>query len=314
MPLYREKLPQLSGDIFLSDAGIETDIIFNHGMPIREFAAHTLLAEPAGRKVLESYFGGFVDLAHRLNCGLVLDTVTWKAHRHWAEDLQESIEFLHQANLQAVAMIADMRAAAANEKPIVLNAPIGPRGDAYAPEQAIPADSAEAYYGEQLGWLCETEIDMVTGLTFTQSSEAVGLVRAARNAGLPCVISFTVETDGRLPTGETLRHAIDHVDGETGYGPAYYMINCAHPDHFRHVLDEGHWRRRIRGIRANASRCSHAELDEAEVLDDGDPQELARQYADLRHAMPWLNVFGGCCGSDLRHVAEIGRRVTALAA
>ncbi|MEZ5679943.1 MAG: homocysteine S-methyltransferase family protein [Erythrobacter sp.] len=313
MTTYRNKLPQLSHKLFFTDAGIETDIIFNRAMEIREFAAHTLLADKCGREVLREYFRGFIELADRFDAGLVLDTVTWKAHRHWAKDLGESVPFLHQANRDAVAFIAALREEATNAQPIVLNAPIGPRGDAYAPEQRISADSAEAYYAEQLGWLAETEIDMVTGLTFTQASEATGLVRAAAKVHLPCVISFTVETDGHLPTGETLRDAIAQVDGETGNGPAYFMVNCAHPDHFAPALQAGDWRKRIRGIRANASRCSHAELDEADTLDDGNPAELAEQYAQLRDRMPWLNVFGGCCGSDLRHVTAIARNLNEMA-
>lgn len=311
MPKYRNQLPQLSGDLFLTDAGIETDIIFNRGIAIREFAAHTLLAHPVGRQALKDYFSGFINLAKQGGTGLILDTVTWKAHRHWAADLEETISFLHDANRSAVALIAELRELADSPHPIVLNAPIGPRGDAYAPEKRIGANEAKDYYSEQLGWLSRTEIDMVTGLTFTQSSDAIGLVSAAQSQGLPCVISFTVETDGRLPTGETLRDAIAHVDGETGNGSAYFMVNCAHPDHFAHVLQAGDWRKRIRGIRANASRCSHAELDECETLDDGDPAELAEQYAQLRERMPWLNVFGGCCGSDLRHVTSIAQRMTA---
>ena len=313
MRKYRNNLPQLSGDLFLTDAGLETDIIFNRGIAIREFAAHTLLADPVGRRALETYFDGFIGLAKQLGAGLVLDTVTWKAHRHWAADLDESLSHLEDVNRLAVAFIANLRALADNPQPIVLNAPIGPRGDAYAPETRIGADEAERYYSQQLGWLAQTEIDMITGLTFTQSAEAIGLVRAAEGHGLPCVISFTVETDGRLPTGETLRDAIAHVDGETGNGPAYFMVNCAHPDHFAHVLQAGDWRKRIRGIRANASRCSHAELDESDTLDDGNPAELAEQYAQLRDRMPWLNVFGGCCGSDLRHVTAIARRLDEMA-
>ena len=308
-PLYRQALPQLSGDMFLTDAGIETDLIFNHGIEIREFAAHTLLPDAAGRSALERYFTGFIDLAARHDAGMILDTVTWKAHRHWSADLNEDVAFLRRANVDAVTMIADLRNQADNRQPIVLNAPIGPRGDAYAPDQIIGADAAESYYAEQLGWLVETAVDMVTGLTFTQSGEAAGLVRAARSAGLPCAISFTVETDGRLPTGEKFEDAVSHVDDVTDGGPAYYMINCAHPDHFADVMAKGDWRRRIRGVRANASRLSHAELDECCDLDAGDPAELAEQYAELKWAMPWLNIFGACCGADLRHVTRIAEAV-----
>jgi len=308
MPSYRNALPQLDGGLFFTDAGLETDLIFNHGIEIREFAAHTLLPDLVGRAALERYFEEFLALAKSMQAGFILDTVTWKAHRHWAADLGETPAQLKAANEEAVALAAQLRDRAGNAQPIVLNAPIGPRGDAYRPERRISADDAEAYYAEQLGWLAATEIDMVTGTTFTQASEAVGLVRAAGAAALPVAISFTVETDGRLPDGQPLKEAIEQVDAETGSTAAYFMVNCAHPDHFAEAID-GTWARRLRGIRANASRRSHAELDEAPELDAGDPQELGRIYASLAQRLPWLNIFGACCGADLRHVAEIASAV-----
>jgi len=310
MSMYRDELPQLSGDLFLTDAGLETDLIFNHGIDIREFASHTLLPDPHGREALANYFRGFLSLANEHDAGFVLDSQTWKAHPHWAEDLAETELELRQANKHSVAFISKLRDEfSGNSKPIVLNGNIGPRGDAYAPETMLAAREAEEYHANQIGWLAETEIDMVTALTFTQSDEAIGVVRAAQSAGLPVVVSFTVETDGRLPTGQPLNEAIEAVDDATEAAAAYFMVNCAHPDHFSDVLDDSAWSRRIRGLRCNASRLSHAELDECEVLDDGDPEELARQYKAITSIMPWLNVFGGCCGSDLRHVAKIARAV-----
>jgi S-methylmethionine-dependent homocysteine/selenocysteine methylase len=308
MPRYRHLLPQLSGDIFLADAGVETDLIFNHGIEIREFAAHTLLPMPEGRAALSRYFEGFLSLANQQNTGFILDTVTWKAHRHWAEKLGETDGELKAANEGNVRFIADLRERfSGNAKPIVLNAVIGPRGDAYRPEAAITMDSAEQYFSQQLGWLAGTEIDMVTALTFNQAGEAAGLAKAASNVGLPAVISFTVETNGALPNGQSLADAITEVDAATRKYPAYYMVNCAHPDHFSDTFLDAPWAKRIRGIRANASRRSHAELDAAPELDAGNPHELAQQYRALADRMPWLNVFGGCCGSDLRHVTEIAR-------
>ena len=311
MSKYRNELPQLSGDLFLTDAGIETDLIFNHGIEIREFAAHTLLPDRHGREAVANYFRGFLSLANDYDAGFVLDSQTWKAHPHWAEDLAETEQELREANKRSIAFIAKLRDEfSENSKPIVLNGNIGPRGDAYAPESMLAAREAEEYHASQVGWLAETEVDMVTALTFTQSDEAIGVVRAARSVGLPAVVSFTVETDGRLPTGQPLNEAIEAVDDATEAAAAYFMVNCAHPDHFFDVLDGAAWSRRIRGLRCNASRLSHAELDECEVLDDGDAEELARQYKAIALAMPWLNVFGGCCGSDLRHVAKIAKAVS----
>ncbi|MCC6751536.1 MAG: homocysteine S-methyltransferase family protein [Deltaproteobacteria bacterium] len=308
MPQHRNRLPQLSGDLFLTDAGVETDLIFNHGIEIREFAAHTLLPTPHGRAALTRYFEGFLDLAKERHAGFVLDSVTWKAHGHWAKSLGAHAEQLRAANEDAIRFIADLRARySTNAKPIVLNGVIGPRGDAYRPEATIAMEAAEEYFSEQLSWLAATEADMVTALTFNQAGEAAGLARAARAVGMPAVISFTVETHGALPTGQTLADAIAQVDEATDSFPAYYMINCAHPDHFTGVLHDAPWARRIRGVRANASRKSHAELDASTALDSGDPKELAGQYRHLAQQMPWLNVFGGCCGSDLHHVTEIAR-------
>ena len=307
---FRNALPQLDGGFFLTDAGLETDLIFNHGIEIREFAAHTLLPDSAGRKALADYLGRFLALAADLDTGFVLDSQTWKAHPHWGGDLGATDDELEAANRESVAFIAALRDEHSNDgRQIVLIGVIGPRGDAYAPEADIAAQEAEDYHAQQIGWLADTQIDMVTALTFTQAAEAIGVVRAARAAGLPAVISFTVETNGALPSGQSLSEAIRAVDAATDSGAADFMVNCAHPDHFFDVFDDADWVRRVRGLRCNASRLSHAELDECETLDDGNPVELAMQYRILVRRMPWLNVFGGCCGTDIRHVAELANEV-----
>jgi len=311
MSRFRSGLPQLSGSVYLTDAGIETDLIFNRGIEIREFAAHTLLPDPKGRRAVAEYLRGFLSLANERNTGFILDSQTWKAHPHWAGDLKCSTEDLQHANLDAIALLVDLRDEfSGNQQPIVINGLIGPRGDAYAPEEELTVDDAKRYHSTQIGWLADTEVDMVTALTFTQSTEAAGAVQAARAHSLPIVVSFTVETDGRLPTGESLKDAIRKVDDETDGAAAYFMVNCAHPDHFFGVFDGKEWVKRVRGIRCNASRMSHAELDECEVLDDGNPEEMASQYRALIDRMPWINVLGGCCGSDLRHVSRIAKAIT----
>ena len=311
MTITRNALPQLAGELFLCDGGIETDLIFNQGIEIREFAAHTLLPDEQGREALANYFRGFLKLARESGTGFILDSQTWKAHRHWADDLGATEEELKQANLDSIAFIAGLREEFRdNQKPIVLNALLGPRGDAYTPDSEIATHEAEDYHSEQIGWLAGTDVDMVTATTFTQSDEAIGVVRAANKVGLPAVVSFTVETEGGLPAGQALSEAIEAVDQATNNGPAYFMVNCAHPEHFMHVLSDTRWSRRIHGLRCNASRKSHAELDQSETLARGYPVELATLYKRIRATMPWLNVFGGCCGSDLRHVVEIARVMT----
>jgi S-methylmethionine-dependent homocysteine/selenocysteine methylase len=310
MTSYGAGVPEPGSGLYLTDAGLETDLVFNRGIEIRELAAHTLLDDPVGRAALADSLRGFLALARDTGTGFVLDSPTWKAHPHWAHDLRTTDAELEQANHDAVAFIVDLRTEfAGNPGPIVLNGLVGPRGDAYAPKASVAADEAEDYHTTQIGWLAETDVDMVTALTFTQSAEAIGAVRAARDFDLPIVVSFTVETDGSLPTGETLEHAIDAVDAATDGAAEYFMVNCAHPDHFAGLIENVPWARRIHGLRCNASRLGHAELDDAEVLDAGNVEELAADYGELFEAMPWLQVFGGCCGTDLRHVTAIARTV-----
>jgi homocysteine S-methyltransferase len=316
MPMspHRRALPQVSGGLFLADGGLETDLIFNHGVEIREFAAHTLLPDAGTRARVAAYFRPFLALAREHDAGFILDSQTWKAHPHWADALGATEAELRDANRESIAFISDIRDEFAHGgQPILLNGIIGPTSDAYAPEGHVTADEAERYHARQIEWLAGTAVDMITATTFPRADEAIGLVRAARRAGLPVVVSFTVETDGRLATGMPLADAVRRVDDATEGGAAYFMVNCAHPDHFFHVFDGSEWTRRIRGLRCNASRRSHAELDASTELDDGSPEELGRRYRDLRQRMPWVNVLGGCCGSDLRHVTAIARAASTRA-
>ena len=297
-------LPQLSGDrLFLTDGGLETTLIFHLGLELPDFAAFDLLRDDTGAEALRRYYESYIAIAREHGAGIVLDTATWRASRDWGERLGYSPEELAEANRRAVALIEELRALNP-DVPAVLDGVIGPRGDGYVVGETMTPEEAEAYHSEQIGTFAGTAADMVSAITMTYADEAVGIARAAQAAGLPAAISFTVETDGRLPSGQPLGEAIEQVDAETESAPAYFMINCAHPTHFEGVL-EGPWLERVRGIRANASRMSHEELDAAEELDEGDPDELAAQYRALRDRLPNATVLGGCCGTDDRHVAAI---------
>jgi homocysteine S-methyltransferase len=303
-------LPQLSGGLYVTDGGLETDLIFNRGVELPEFAAFVLLDDAAGLRALMDYYEGFFDIARNHGTGFILDTPTWRANRDWGERLGYDRARLADANRRWADVIAELRDAWSwEELPIVLGASIGPRGDGYVPGEQMSPGEAAAYHGEQIGTFAGTRVEMVTAMTLNYAEEAVGVAQAAAEHGLPSVISFTVETDGRLPTGQPLGEAIDRVDAETGGAPAYFMVNCAHPTHFEHVLEGGVCRERIRGIRANASMMSHAELDGANELDTGDPDELADGYSRLRERLPNLTVLGGCCGTDHRHVAAVAARL-----
>ena len=305
-PRYRLALPQLGGEVFLTDGGIETTLIFHEGLDLPHFGAFHLLANEAGREALRRYFAGHAALARRHRVGFILESATWRANADWGRRLGYDAEELARANRQAIELLAELRADLETAAtPMVVSGCVGPRGDGYDPGQLMDADQAFAYHREQIEVFAGTDADMVTAITMTNTSEAIGVARAARAAGLPSAISLTVETDGRLPTGQPLEEAIREIDRATDGSPAYYMINCAHPTHFMDILDGGDWMERLRGLRANASRCSHAELDEATELDEGDPEELGRQYAELRRRFPGITVLGGCCGTDRRHIERI---------
>lgn len=303
------ELPHLHPAPFLTDGGLETTLIFHRGLKLPEFAAFTLLADEKGRDELRHYYEPYIELARRFGTGFVLESPTWRASPGWAPALGYSESELDQANHAAIDLMVELRDANPDVRPMPISGCIGPQGDGYNPQEILSAAGAEEYHSTQIGTFGDTAADLVTAVTMTYAEEAIGIVRAAAVHDLPAVISFTVETDGRLPSEEPLGEAIERTDAETGAGAAYFMINCAHPTHFAETLENGgEWRNRIRGLRANASRMSHQELDEAPELDDGDPEDLGSRYEGLRATLPMLNVLGGCCGTDHRHIEAIGEQ------
>jgi homocysteine S-methyltransferase len=307
MQSYRSALPQLSVDPFLTEVGIETSLIFYDGIDLPCFATFPLLETDDGRRTLRAYYRPLLRLAQDHHTGFILDTLTWRANADWGAHLGYDAAALAQANRRAVDFAIEVARELADPRyPLVLNGSIGPRGDGYQPERRMTASEAERYHSVQIATLSETALDMVTVFTLNYIDEAIGIALAAHAHDIPAVLSFTVETDGRLPSGDSLRSAIEAVDRATGASPAYYMINCAHPSHFEPTLGEGGaWRERIVGLRANASAKSHAELDASTAIDAGDPRDLAVGYLALRARLPRLRVLGGCCGTDCRHLEAI---------
>ena len=307
MDTHRQALPQLTGNVLLTDGGLETDLISHRGFDLPHFAAFPLLADAAGRSALRDYYAAYAGVAHEHGIGLVLESPTWRANSDWAPLLGYSLDELDDANRDAIELMREIRSTHRERvTPIVVSGCVGPRGDGYVVGSAMATDEAERYHSRQINVFAQAGVDQVTAITMTYVDEAVGIVRAARTAGVPVAISFTVETDGCLPSGQPLAEAIRHVDEATDGGSAYFMINCAHPSHFAHVLDpDAGWTGRIVGLRANASKLSHAELDDAEELDEGDPIDLGEHHAKLRSLLPNVAVLGGCCGTDHRHVGEI---------
>lgn len=306
--MTRQALPHLDGDrLFITDGGLETELVFHDGRDLPCFAAFPLLEQPDTRARLRRYYDGYLDIARRHDAGFLVETPTWRASPDWGRELGYSQRRLEDANRAAVELAEAVRAAAASDGVIaVVSGCVGPRGDGYDPSSAMTPDEAEDYHSVQIGTFTDTSADQITAMTITNAAEAIGIVRAAAAAGIPAAMSFTVETDGTLPSGQPLREAIEQVDAETGSSAAYFMVNCAHPTHFASALDDdGPWRNRLVALRANSSTRSHAEIDEATELDEGDPAELGAQHAALRDRLPAVRLLGGCCGTDARHVSAI---------
>lgn len=307
---YRNTLPLIGDEIFLTDGGLETTLVFHHNLELPLFAAFDLLTAKHGQDLLRNYYSSYLAFAKENNQSFLLESPTWRASLDWATQLGYSKNELNALNKYAIEFMVELRNeyVSPNTK-IVISACVGPRGDGYNPSHCMTALQAQDYHSAQIETFAETDADLVSAMTINYVDEAIGIVHAAQHANKPIVIAFTTETDGKLPTGTSLKEAIETVDNETGGGPIYYMINCAHADHFRDQLEiKSNWVNRIRSIRANASRRSHAELDECEELDRGDPLEFGKSYRELRQHFPQLTVLGGCCGTDIEHIHEIHRQ------
>jgi len=307
MTMYRNALPQLNGSLFLTDGGLEITLIFNHGINLPYFAAFDLLKTDIGKQIIRDYYTDYINIAKKSRTGFILESPTWRANADWGDQLGYSKLSLALINMMAIKQLNEIREEhQSTYVPIVISGCIGPRGDGYNPEFLMTPREAEKYHSEQIATFSQTNTDIISALTISYAEEAIGIAHAARYYNIPVVIAFTVETDGRLPNGQSLGDTIKRVDAATNEYPAYYMINCAHTTHFVNSLYPGKaWLNRIRGIRANASSKSHAELDDSATLDSGNPVELGKEYRLLHDVLPNLNILGGCCGTDHTHVQEI---------
>ncbi len=296
----------------LTDGGLETDIIFNRGVDLPHFASFPLIDHPKHKSVIDDYYREYLDFAKEQNTDYVLETPTWRASPDWGYKLGYSVSEMFELNKRAVEQMQKLRTEYQDGiSKITVSGNIGPRFDGYVFDQAMTVDEARIYNLVQVEAFRETGADVVTAATMTNVNEALGIVLASKEKGLDAVVSFTVELDGNLPSGESLKYAIEKIDSETDGYPLHYMINCAHPSHFADRLHgDDDWKLRIKGVRANASCKSHAELDEATELDPGDHDELADWYRVLAGHLPNLYIYGGCCGTDVSHVKKIYSAVT----
>lgn len=292
----------------VTDAGLETWLLFQRSLELPAFAVYPLALDPNARQVLAEYYDHYAAIAAATGAAAVIEAATWRANPDWATTLGHDQAMLGTFIDACVSLVREARDRWPDVRPFLVGGTVGPRGDGYRVDTSMDPEEAAGYHSFQVERMAAAGVDVITALTMGYIGEAVGIALAAQRAGLPVVVSFTVETDGRLPSGMPLGEAIDASDELTGGYPVHYMINCAHPTHFEHLLDGQPWVRRVGGVRANASALSHVELDEMVELDEGDPDDLADRYVRLRERLPNLHQIGGCCGTDHRHVAAIAAR------
>jgi S-methylmethionine-dependent homocysteine/selenocysteine methylase len=297
------------GSLLLTEGGLETWLVYHEKVALPHFAAFDLIRRPGGRAVLERHYRSFAELGQREGVGVILETATWRASADWGARLGYDARQLVALHHELVELLWDVRASLEpSPAPILVAGCMGPRSDAYAPRVRMTVDEAAAYHGAQVATFSALPVELVVASTLGYVEEALGVALAAASLRVPLVLSFTVETDGRLPSGQGLGEAIEQVDAATAGRVAYFMINCAHPSHVARGLEpDAPWLRRLRGLRANASTKSHAELDEATSIDEGDADDLVAAFAALRRHWPGLCVVGGCCGTDHHHVERIVR-------
>lgn len=301
----------IKNNMMLTDGGLETTLIYEHGIDLPYFAAFTLIEQATLREILMDYYTPYLELAARYQTGFILESATYKANPETAFKLGYNQDEINRINREAIRQLSTLRDSYKSQiQPILISGCIGPRKDGYIIGDRMNIKEAADYHYHQINAFQEAGADLATAFTLNYEEEAIGIVEAARRVNMPVVISFTLETDGRLPNNNTLEYAIATVDKATGYYPEYYMVNCAHPSHFTNVVKESHiCKKRLMAIRANASCKSHAELEQSTELDAGNKCELAGWYKQLKQNLPGLQIIGGCCGTDHSHMERIMENV-----
>ena len=296
----------------LTDAGLETVLVFEEGLDLPHFAAFPLLDSDEGRVVLRRYYEPFLRLARDRGSAFVLSSPTWRANPDWGELLGYDDKALAELNGRAVAFLEQVRdevMPAEERDAVVIEGCIGPRSDAYSPTLRMDAASAAEYHGFQLPSVCRCRLRAGVS-TDAQLPGGSDRSRSRGSNGRPSDRGQLHRRDRRTVAERRFDRASDprRGRGNRRHRPLLHdQLRPPQPLRSCGAALKGQARRRIHGLRANASMKSHAELDAAEDLDAGDPTDLARRYVALRRELPELHVLGGCCGTNLSHVTAISR-------
>ncbi|HSP29842.1 MAG TPA: homocysteine S-methyltransferase family protein [Ilumatobacteraceae bacterium] len=302
---------QRPGVRYLAEGGQETEILYKYGFDLPHFAMLPLLDDPRAMAELGGMYERYLDTAATHGFGALMGGFDYRASPDWAALLGYSPAALEELQLRAIAFLRDTATPYLDQLPAVLFAGIvGPRGDAYTLDQRMTAEQAQDYHSTQIATLALAKVDLVEAMTFNSVPEAVGVARAAADAGLPASISFTLDSNHRLHSGPTLRDAVESVDAECGDArPAFYGINCSHPLEFLPAIEPGSWFERVRCLRPNAAMMDKIALCTLGHLESGDPVDLGRRMGEIAQQHPHIDIWGGCCGTWETHLDEIARTV-----
>lgn len=313
MAIESTSFPRKAGLLYLAEGGTETEIMYRHGHPLREFAMFELMNKPAALADLKDMYRRYLDVAARHGFAAMVSGFDYRASPDWGEKLGYSEDSLRDMQYKCIDFLRNVAKPYEGQIPrIAIAGCLGPRGDAYSLNRDITATDAEAYHATQMQTLKDCGVDIVWAATINNVPEAVGISRAAARAGLPVNLAFTLDSSHKLKSGPSLKEAIEATDAEAGSArPDGYGINCSHPVEFLPALDDGVWTRRIRSLRPNAAKMDKVSLCKLGHIEEGDPEELGQMMGELARRFPDIDIWGGCCGSWDKHLDRIAQHVRA---
>ena len=294
-----------SGTFALSEGSIYERLRRHPAIEFDPYLAHaTLIYNDDSALILEQVHREYLDVGQHHNLAMFALTDTWRANQELIHQSKFHGHKVNQDNAHFLAKIRDSYGLTAT--PIFIGGQIGPRGDAYSPKEALPSAEAEGFHTPQLETLAEVQVDFLYAATLPALSEAEGIARAMAKTGLPYILSFIIRRDGTLLDGTLLAQAIETIDHTTPKPPTGYGINCVYPTVFCEGLtalekDSSSLSQRILSFQANTSTKEPEELDGLSELETEKPETLAELMV-AAYQQFHTPFFGGCCGTDTRHI------------
>jgi S-methylmethionine-dependent homocysteine/selenocysteine methylase len=281
---------------FLAGATLESVLVKDYNIDLTHNAAFELLYTHEGRMLMKQYHELYLQLAERYQLTYILETPTWRANRDWIYRLGYDYKDAAAVNQLAVQFIRETQLG--KNCDVIISGSVGPRHDDFDSTYAMTSDESELYHSEQIRAFALQDVDIITARAFNDSNEAIGVVKACSALGIPVVISFKINHDGNLASGESLGKAISRVDQETRLYPTYYTLYCDNLETVERLIRRerlihrsGYWNARLHGIQITAKTS-------------------ASDLTTVKEHFPNLKIVGGC-GFDFSTLDELCRKFIA---